>query len=46
MAVGATDDLAKLSYLDEARLLSELRARYHKSTIYVSGSHPCTAVCL
>ncbi len=35
VTVGATDDLAKLAFLDETRLLHELRVRYSANNIYV-----------
>ena len=48
---GETDDLASLAKLDEATLLEELKSRYTRDQIYVSGTgqlntqiHPLSAV--
>lgn len=37
--VGATDNLAELSKLDEQIILDELRARYMQDKIYVSNAN-------
>ena len=36
MGKGEIDDLAKLSYIDEKKLIQELRARFKNGQIYVS----------
>ena len=36
--IGDTDNLAELSKLDEQIILDELKARYSKDIIYVSGT--------
>ena len=37
MGKGEIDDLAKLSYIDEKKLIQELRARFKNGQIYVSN---------